>query len=169
MKNGGRERRVPSQTERKEEKNGSTWSPTGEKEGSCVAARININCYAPPRPPHTHIQPHTNRTKHLVTAKFTRVTSTVSLTSNSPVCSGSSCYKHLITVLCWVPLVLLPSDLASFTRTDSQHGVQSNIAPAAGQEMPAVRACPSGNMRFRTSLYKNYAVLDVTDREITKV
>lgn len=48
-------------------------------------------------PPVTHTQ--WNRTKRLVTAKFTGVTSTVSLTSNSPLYSGYSCYEHLIIVL----------------------------------------------------------------------
>lgn len=55
---------------------------------------LNNDCYPPL---HTHT--HAKCTKHLVTAKFTGVTSTVSHTSNSRVHSGYSCYTHLITVL----------------------------------------------------------------------
>lgn len=84
------------------------------------------------------------------------LTSTISLTSNSPVYSGYSCYTHLIIVLDLVPLVLLPFESASFTHTGSgQDSIQSNINPAAGHEMPEVSACYSGNMRIRTSWYKN--------------
>lgn len=91
-----------------------------------------------------------NSSKRLVTAKFTVVTSTVSLTSNSPVYSGPSCYKYLLIVFCSVPLVLLPFDSALSTETDSEHAIQSNFAPAAGQEMPAVRVSLSGGVRFET-------------------
>lgn len=115
-------------------------------------------------PPHAHTHTHKNRTKRLVTAKFTGVTSTISLASNSPVYSGYSCYEQLIIVLCLVPVVLLPSDSDSLTHTGNRDSIQSNIAAAAGQETPVVRACSSGNMRFRTSWYKNYAILDMTDR-----
>lgn len=122
-------------------KNGSTykWNPTGTQGGELSGCLGYISTVRPP----TQVvspknPPPKSSSKRLVTAKFTGVTSTVSLTSNSPVYSGYSCYQHLIIVLCEVPLVLLPFDSASFTHADSGDRNQKNHAPAAGQEMPAV-------------------------------
>lgn len=128
--------------------NGGARSPTLKGTG------ININCWAA----HTHMQTMPVfffffffffGTVHRSSQELT---STISLTSNSPVYSGYSCYTHLIIVLDLVPLVLLPFESASFTHTrSSQDGIQSNINPAAGHETPEVSACYSGNMRFGTS------------------
>ena len=108
------------------------------KEGSCLAAWDTYRLFGPQLKWFPSRTPPKSSTKRLVTAKFTGVTSTVSLTSNSPVYSGYSCYQHLIIVLCEVPLVLLPLDSASFTHADSEDRIQKNVAPAAGQETPAV-------------------------------